>query len=248
MNRIKELLLAKQKQLKANLDESSSIINSTGKGDNSEESWKKFLREILPTKYGIDKGYIIDSDGNESEQIDIIIYDALYPPLIMVSNAGEKFIPAESVYAIIEVKPKINKAYLEYANQKIESVKKLKRLSRGMTCAGKRTEARELTKILGIILATDTEIKSDTVSEHLSIYKNIDIGCAINHYSFISIKNKEHVNTEFTNKEEAILGLFFYLLNELHEIGTVAAIDIRGYANKLESFNFNLEEDFRRDE
>ena len=53
---------------------------------------------------------------------------------------------------------------------------------------------------------------------------------------------------EKTSENEAILGLFFNLNNELHEIGTVAAIDIRKYANALNSFNFNTEEDFREDE
>ena len=42
--------------------------------------------------------------------------------------------------------------------------------------------------------------------------------------------------------------LYFYLNNELYELGTVAGIDIRKYANTLDSFNFNTEEDFRTNE
>ena len=249
-NKLYNLLAAKQNTLAAFLEESGTIPHPTGNGDNSEESWKKFLNEILPKKYGIDKGYVIDYEGNVSDQIDLIIYDALYSPFVLTSNTGEKFIPAEAVYAIVEVKPNIDKENIEYANNKIQTVKDLKRSSRGMTCAGKRTEKRSLTHILGILLATNMDIANDsTIIKHLNNNKNIDLGCAINRYSFISIKNKDgSIEFQKTNKNEAILGLFFNLNNELHEIGTVAAIDIRKYANALESFNFNTEEDFRTNE
>lgn len=249
-NQLYDLLAKKQSALAAFLEESGTIPHPTGNGDNSEGSWKKFFKEILPGKYGVDKGYVIDYEGNVSEQIDLIIYDALYSPFVLVSNTGEKFIPAEAIYAIVEVKPNINKANIEYANKKIQSVKELKRSSRGMTCAGRRTPGRKLTHILGIILATNMDIVNDkTIINHLTKNKNIDLGCAINGYSFTSIKKEDgSIEFEKTSAEESILGLFFNLNNELHEIGTVAAIDIRKYANALNSFNFNTEEDFRTNE
>ena len=232
-NKLYKLLAAKQNTLAAFLGESGEIPHPTGNGDNSEGSWKKFLKEILPGKYGVDKGY-----------------DALYSPFVFISNTGEKFIPAEAIYAIVEVKPNIDKENIEYANEKIQSVKELKRSSRGMTCAGRRTEKRSLTHILGIILATNMDIVNDkTIIKHLENNQNIDLGCAINGYSFISIKKDDgSIEFEKTNADESILGLFFNLNNELHEIGTVAAIDIRKYANALNSFNFNTEEDFRTNE
>lgn len=249
-NQLYSLLAAKQSTLAAFLGESGAIPHPTGNGDNSEGSWKKFFKEILPGKYGVDKGYVIDYEGKVSEQIDLIIYDALYSPFVLVSNTGEKFIPAEAIYAIVEVKPNIDKANIEYANKKIQSVKELKRSSRGMTCAGRRTPGRKLTHILGIILATNMDIVNDeTIINHLTNNKNIDLGCAINGYSFTSIKKEDgSIEFEKTSAEESILGLFFNLNNELHEIGTVAAIDIRKYANALNSFNFNTEEDFRTNE
>lgn len=249
-NNLSNLLEAKQKSLAGLLEESVAIPHPTGKGDNSEDNWKKFFEEILPKKYGIDKGYVIDYEGKVSEQIDIIIYDALYSPFVLLSRTKEKFIPAEAVYGIVEVKQDIDKKNIEYANKKIQSVKNLKRSSRGMTCAGKRTQKRNLTHILGIILATNVKITNEkTIINHLKDNKNIDLGCAVNGYSFISIKNKNgSIEFKRTNNKESILGLFFNLNNELHEIGTVAAIDIRKYANALDSFDFNTEEDFRTNE
>lgn len=248
-NKLYNLLTAKQRELAGNLEISGAIPHPTGNGDNSEGNWKKFLKGILPQKYGIDKGYVIDYEGNISDQIDLIIYDALYSPFVLINETGEKFIPAEAVYAIVEVKPNIDKENIEYANNKVQSVKNLKRSSRGMTCAGKRTPKRSLTNILGILLATEMDIVNDsTIIKHLTNNKNIDLGCAINGYSFISIKNRDcSIKFEKTSKNESILGLFFNINNELHEIGTVAAIDIRKYANALNSFNFDTEEDFRNE-
>lgn len=52
--------------------------------------------------------------------------------MIFGTDAGEKFITAESVYAVFESKPTINKETLEYANNKIKSVTVLERSARGV--------------------------------------------------------------------------------------------------------------------
>lgn len=246
MTKIGNLLLRKQDKLLADLKECIDIEHPTGKGDSCEESWRQFLRSILPNKYEITKGYVIDSNGNESEQMDIIIYDCLYTPLIMTTKANETYVPSEAVYAVAEVKQIVNKSYLNYAHNKIESVKKLYRSSRGMISSGKKLPPRNPTKIIGMILATNMNISDSTLKKHLLQYNNIDISCSINNGTYYVIKDDDNnvINIENTSGNQAILGLFFYLQNELHKIGTVAAIDIRKYANALDSFKFNTEEEF----
>lgn len=246
MTKIGNLLLRKQDKLLSDLKECMDIEHPTGKGDSSEESWKEFLRSILPEKYKITKGYVIDSNGNESDQIDIIIYDALYSPLIMTTKAHEMYIPAEAVYAVAEVKQTINRSYLEYTQNKIQSVKNLYRSSRGMISSGKKVPPRNLTKIIGLLLATNMDIDFHTLNKHLKQYTNIDICCSINKGTCYVLKNDSNaiIDIKNTPENEAILGLFFYLQNELHKIGTVAALDIRQYAKALDSFNFNTEEEF----
>lgn len=95
MTSIKILLENKQKELMAKLE--ADINHPTSKGDNSEGAWIKFFRSFLPSKYAVDKGFVFDSTGNMSEQIDVIIYDSLYAPLIFETEVEEKFITAESV-------------------------------------------------------------------------------------------------------------------------------------------------------
>ena len=249
MNKLQEMLLVKQEILKNILVESKKIKHPVGNGDNSEGGWKEFISKILPGKYGVDSGYVIDYEGNISNQIDIIIYDNLYSPFIMSSGAGVKYIPAEAVYAVAEIKPTITKAYLKYANDKVESVKKLKRTVRGVTVAGIRKPKQKLTNILGILLAKESDItKDDTIKKYLDEYTNINMLCALDKYTIFCNRNSNILEVEKVNKNEALLGLYFYLNNELYELGTVAGIDIREYANALDSFNFNTEEDFRANE
>ena len=164
----------------------------------------------------------------------------------MTTKAHEMYIPAEAVYAVAEVKQTINRSYLEYTQNKIQSVKNLYRSSRGMISSGKKVPPRSLTKIIGLLLATNMDIDFHTLNKHLKQYTNIDICCSINKGTCYVLKNDSNaiIDIKNTPENEAILGLFFYLQNELHKIGTVAALDIRQYANALDSFNFNTEEEF----
>ena len=248
MNKLQEMLLAKQETLRSILEESKGIKHPVGNGDNSEGGWKEFLDKILPNKYGVDNGFVIDCEGNISDQIDIIIYDNLYSPYIMSSGSGVKYIPAEAVYAIIEIKPTLTKAYLEYANDKVESVKKLRRTARGVTVAGIRKPKAKLTNIIGILLTKETKITKDvTIKKYLEENTNINLVCALDKYTIFCDRNSNILELEKIDEKEALLGLYFYLNNELYELGTVAGIDIREYANALPSFNFNTEEDFRNE-
>lgn len=211
------------------------------KGEHCESAWIDFFRSFLPNKYAVDKGFVFDYRGNISEQIDIIIYDTLYAPLMFGTDAGEKFITAESVYAVFESKPKIDKETLEYANKKIESVISLERTSRGVINAGNYCKPRDLTKILGGILAVES-VGLNAIKEHLKIYDKIDVGCAIKMHSFLVNRNGSDISLSHASGKETVLAFFYIILDELYKMGTVAGIDIRKYANvTLDNFNFNLE-------
>ncbi|WP_366523456.1 DUF6602 domain-containing protein [uncultured Microbulbifer sp.] len=55
----------------------------------------------------MDTGVVIDRQGKQSNQCDVIIYDALnYPELF--SQTSAKFFPVDFVYATIEVKTTVN--------------------------------------------------------------------------------------------------------------------------------------------
>ncbi len=71
----------------------------------------QILREFLPNKYGICRGYVVSSDG-EIAGDDIIIFDQEKFPTLKLKGFGQyarkEQIPIEAVYAYIEAKHSIN--------------------------------------------------------------------------------------------------------------------------------------------
>lgn len=228
---VKDALKEKSDELKRSLG--LRLGHPVSQGDLSEEEWLAFLNSFLPKRYAASKGFVFDSTGGTSEQIDVIIYDPLHSPLIMKTRNGEKYVTAESVYAAFEVKQDANKDHIEYANAKIQSVLDLKRTSRGMISAGASVPARSLTPIIGGLLTTRSESKPETIEKNMFSCPNVDIVCAAEDGTF----HKYEGEVQASNGDEAIFSFFYLLLDELFKLGTVAAIDIRDYADlSLESF------------
>lgn len=125
----------KQQQLMASLDGAKVVGHPGNKGDISEGSWRQLLTGLLPARYQVSSATVVDSRGQASDAIDIVIHDRHFSPLVFQDN-GVTYVPAESVYAVFECKPKVNKEYLEYASAKAESVRRLHRTSAQIVHAG----------------------------------------------------------------------------------------------------------------
>lgn len=192
---LKQLFNGLQKQMSAQLNTNREFIDHPGsKGDALENAWIEWLRKYLPNRYCVDKAIVIDHEGNTSQQMDIVIYDNWFTPFIFNQN-GFYYIPAEGVYAVFEVKPDIqgnvgDKNYIEYAGEKIESVRVLKREAASFINGGTKFSPRPLTKIVGGILCstnTYTHKNNDTITQHiqaLDYFKSIDLGCIADYGSF----------------------------------------------------------------
>ena len=255
---LKELFNGLQTQMLASLNVDRVFIEHPGsKGDATEQRWIDFLRTYLPDRYKVDKAIVIDSTGNVSEQMDIVIYDAIYTPFIF-NQDGFMYIPAESVYAVFEVKQDV-KGYIDYAAQKLESVRRLKRTSVEMVNSGRRTSARPLTKIIGGILTTTSSYSgTETVSKQLKElkgYQTLDLGCLCDTGSFhVDYKetrpdgidqtknefieqvyeSREVNEIIFSDKKVSLFTFFLQLVSYLKSIGTVPAIDINAYLNAID--------------
>jgi hypothetical protein len=64
------------------------------KGDASESVWLELLRRYLPQRYAATTAHVVDSLGNFSEQMDVIIFDRQYSPFIF-QYENQTIIPAE---------------------------------------------------------------------------------------------------------------------------------------------------------
>ncbi|MDQ1565705.1 MAG: hypothetical protein QOF96_585 [Actinomycetota bacterium] len=88
------------------LGASEIAFHSTTKGDNAELNWLKMLRDFLPQRYQVESAFVVDVNDSVSEQLDVVIYDSQYSPLLF-KHEGGLYIPAESVYGVFEVKPEL---------------------------------------------------------------------------------------------------------------------------------------------
>src|SRR5574337_484159 len=86
----------------------NNVEHAPSKGEGAENEWIGFLRTYLPKRYCVDRAKVIDHHGNQSDAIDVVIYDQQYTPFVLNKN-NIKLIPAESVYAVFEAKQEINK-------------------------------------------------------------------------------------------------------------------------------------------
>jgi len=73
------------------------------KGGLRERRVTDFLASVLPKRYGIGTGHVVDNQGNTSNQSDIVIYDAVDSIILPIDNHYSLF-PCESVFGVIEVK------------------------------------------------------------------------------------------------------------------------------------------------
>jgi len=209
------------------------------KGEATEFKWIETWRKYLPKRYSVDKAFIIDCKGNISDEIDLVIYDQQYSPFLFHRKTS-LFIPAESVYAVLEIKQDLNKRSLEYAGKKASSVRRLYRTSAPVPYVEGKYNSKQLHKILAGILTLSSGWKKTSgkgfksTIKNLKIDEQIDIGCVLNagafEIKFLSSGKPEYL---FSTQEKALIFFFLKLLERLQSIGTCPAISIGSYAQDI---------------
>ncbi|MCG9133405.1 hypothetical protein J5I95_17175 [Candidatus Poribacteria bacterium] len=125
--RYQELQSSSQQKLEMSAEQIRSLIPTSGEiGTLIEEMFRSYLTEVLPEKIGVSNGFVMDSEGGESQQMDIILYDKMNTPRIFTSAAAQVF-PVEATYACGEVKTKLNAKALNDSFKKCLSYKNLQR-------------------------------------------------------------------------------------------------------------------------
>lgn len=239
---IKKIFESLQKQMREKLLSNKKIIgHPVAKGDVSESEWKNLLSRYLPKRYAVGKAFIIDHSGSTSEQIDIVIYDRHYSPFILVQD-GCEYVPAECVYAVLEVKPELTLVNLKYAAKKAKSVRVLKRTSAKIIQAdGKDFPPKTPPGILSGILTTTGKINKRMTVElsGLDNGDHLNLGCSLaGSYFKITGNNpwkdgKPPHNIEIREGQDGLILFFMNLILELQKMGTVPAIEIEKYIQKI---------------
>lgn len=234
---LSELYSGMQDQMLSELRSSRKVFDhSPTKGEATEVNWIEWMNKYLPKRYCVDKAFVIDSDNNVSQQIDLVIYDQQYSHPVF-STGKSKYVTAESVYAVFEIKQTLNKRYMEYAGDKIKSVRELTRTSVPIVSANGQTKPKTPHRIISGILTLDSSW-SDPIHKNVVQYmlsrpslEKIDLICCLEKGSFAAMYDENFSVTDvlYSIKEESLIFFFLELLKKLQPIGTVPAIDINEY-------------------
>ena len=243
---LRELLMRKQSILAATLQASGAFAHPVAKGDVPEVSWHAVLdgrgdeSGFLPARYAVTKAFVVDADGQTSEQIDLVIHDAHFCPLLF-ELGGNRYIPAESVYAVFEIKPELTREYVLYAAGKAASVRRLRRTSVEIVHAGGTHKPREPFSIVAGIVATRSGWSPPFGEALITALQDADesgrlnLGATAQQGAF---EVTYHGDTPELTVSDADAGLMFFLTRlytRLQQLGTVTAIDLAEYARDLQS-------------
>lgn len=184
-----DAFLLRQEQLRSDLNLGDIATHPGTKGDDAELNWLGMLANLLPSRYGVAKAFVVDVHGALSQQIDIVIHDRHFSPLLF-EVGGAIYIPAESVYAAIEVKQSVDKGNLEYAAEKVESVRRLDRTSVPIPYVAGTYDPKDPQRIIGGFLGRRSGWNPPFGSpfaaalHSLEGHRQMDIGCALEDGAF----------------------------------------------------------------
>jgi hypothetical protein len=210
------------------------IGHSGGKGEASQIVWIKLFESYLPERYQARSATVVDSEGQFSDQIDVVIYDRQYSPFLLIAD-GQAVIPVEAVYAVFESKQEVQGPLVRYAQAKVASVRRLLRTSVTVpTISGPYVKRPQ--PILGGFLALDAYYSKSLTGTMVNALKldqeagRLDLGCVAALGTF-GCGGADSVTA--TEDKHAATSFLLELMSRLQACGTVPAIDYRAYAKWL---------------
>ncbi len=203
----------------AHFSESSGINHSLSKGEVRENPVRDFFESLLPRRFSVSSGEIIDSRGGISPQSDLIIYRTLDG--IPILNMQPTILQVESVMCVTEVKSVINISEYEDCLIKAKKLFKLRPFDTELQKYQRgRDPGPEDCRIFISIFAYSSNTKSgldEEAKRYLECAKKLDIDPGI--VDRIYILGKGVINPAdgryAADTNERRIGLFYYYSNLL---------------------------------
>lgn len=128
--RLRDLLASNAERMRMELE--LQLIDHPGElGRDREKVLRKFLKKHLPKRFTVSTGFVFDASGKVSDQIDVVIADALACPVFKTAG-GIRIFPCEAVVAVGQVKSSMtSESVMREALENLESVKGLDRSAGG---------------------------------------------------------------------------------------------------------------------
>ena len=241
MSGLEPFFLGLQDELRAALGTGALIPHPGAKGDASELNWAGMLERHLPQRHRVvTKCFVLDHRGDLSHEIDIVLADRQYSPIVFQSGARQ-VIPAEAVYAVFEVKPQTDRENVLYSAGKARSVRALDRTNAPVpTRGGGIADPAEPGPILGGLLTTRCAWKSGLGAPFMKAIREqpaegrLDIGCALDSAGWTIGYEPDEPSLRVSDQQRALVFFFVTLLRGLQRIPTVPAMDFEVWGSFLE--------------
>ena len=239
--RLTKILDGLQARLEGELRGNRAAVTHPGaRGEASEEDWLRVLNDHLPRRYQADRAFVIDSRGECSEQIDIVIYDRQYSPFLY-NQANQRYVPAESVYGVFEVKQDLSREHVLYAGQKAASVRRLHRTSAAVPHVEGVAKPRPLPRIVaGIVTYQSSWTPPFGDSFHnalreLTAEQQLDVGCALLHGAFeANYPASGELALTVVEGPRSLVQFLMRVLKQLQALATAPAIDYDAYLARFQ--------------
>lgn len=232
---LEDVFANRQAELQVRLARARSLTHPTSAGDEGEQGWSDVLRDFLPRRYDVARHrFVIDADGRVSEQQDIVIYDGQFAPTFLVLGSTQ-FIPVESVYAVLEVKPTMDRETVVYAGDKAASVRRLAyNPGKVRIYTGDLNERAPIRPLAGL-LCHDSDW-ADPFGEHferalgdLDDDARLDMGCVALKGAFSA-----GVDTVVSaDADRALIAFCVALFDSLQKLGNAPGVDAIKYGRDL---------------
>jgi len=129
-------------QLLNEAEKAENYAHNGLRGNHRATALGQFLTNHLPNTFKVAKGQARDYKDNVTGELDLLIYDQLMAAPIQ-SDAETLIVPAEALYAVIEVKSILTKDEIETCFTRAEKVRSLKPFKKPIIAAPTNGQAED---------------------------------------------------------------------------------------------------------
>lgn len=177
MNPIRTIIQCKIDNIIQLAEAVGSVRHNSTAGALREQYLSEFLREIVPDTVSVTSGFIADSFGNISPQLDLIVTKKSLLPLVTMKD-GLSIVPVES--AILAAEIKLN---LTLSNLKKQVEKQNKAISE-LKCTVQDKDGPVRFIIPTIVLSYDTKIAKKKIEEWMDKNRTTQAFCILKKYTY----------------------------------------------------------------
>lgn len=217
------------KKLVTEYETTTEKINHMGlRGGAREDLLKDVIRQLIPERFRVGSGIIVDLNETQSKQQDLFIFDAFNSP-VFLKTESESIIPVESVYATVEVKSTLTKETLQQSIDNIRSVKELRhselqnspilssRHNVIMGCIFAYTSDSTIETVARNVHEICTEIPKEQQPNIVCVFdKGLIVNVLKNNFGQIAIDPSDETMWGLVKNEQGTNLYLFYLLLQQH--------------------------------